>query len=114
MNDAANNAYWETQNNVLAHKISHGSSFNNVSVDNNLDEWKAQGAAAGTADTEFFILHNLSRIPIHFHWITDDGSVIYSFYGGMTPWTAATSAGNNGKIYVKCTKASSNYKIIIY
>lgn len=112
-------SYLELVSNVVAHKLSFGSTFNangsgNNDTDNNMDCWKATGTTAGVANTEFVIHHNLSRIPIMFIGFTDDGGVLYSYYAGMTAWTAATSAGNDGSIYLKCTTASSHYRLIIF
>jgi hypothetical protein len=108
-------SYLELMGNVLAHKISFGSTFGNTAVDNNMDSYMVDVASSAVAaNTEFSVSHNLTRIPIFFISITRDGSVLYSFYGGMTAWTAATSAGNDGKIYLKSTGANTGFKIIIF
>lgn len=108
-------AFIETQNNVLSHKINYGSSFGNTAPDNNMDTWMVTVASSGVgANTEFLVNHNLLRIPIFFHQITDDGTVLYAFYPGMTAWTQATSAGNDGKIFIKSTGPNTGFKIIIF
>lgn len=108
-------AYIELLSNVVAHKISFGSTFGNTALDNNMDCYMVDVADDGVAaNTEFSVNHNLLRIPIFFISITRDGSVLYSFYGGMTAWTQATSAGNDGKIYLKSTGANTSFKIIIF
>jgi hypothetical protein len=112
-------AYLELVCNVIAHKISFGSTFNangtgNNDVDNNMDCWKATGTTPAGADTEFSISHNLTRIPIMFIGFLDKAGTLYSYYGGMTAWTAATSAGNDGKVYLKCTASSANYRVILF
>jgi hypothetical protein len=111
-------SYLELVCNVLAHKVSFGSTFNangtgNNDVDNNMDCWKATGTTPG-ANTEFFVLHNLTRIPIFFIYFLDVPGDLYSYYAGMTPWTFATSAGDDGKIYLKCSVAGANYRIIVF
>lgn len=108
--------FMETAFQVLAHKISFGSTMAiaNNDLDNNMDCWKATGNTGVGANVEFFILHNLTRIPIFFIYFLDQAGTLYSGYGGMTPWTKATNAGNDGKIFLKCTAANANYQIIIF
>lgn len=112
-------SYLELVCNVLAHRVSFGSTFNangtgNNDTDNNMDCWKATGTTPGGADTEFAVNHNLTRIPIFFIYFLDKAGDLYSYYGGMTAWTAATSAGNDGAIYLKCSVASADYRIILF
>lgn len=115
MNNPANNAYWETQNNVLAHQISYGSVFGNTGIDNNMSCFMATGTTPGTPDIEFVINHNITqRIPIFFFYLLDQAGDLYTYYMGMTDWTFATSAGNDGAIYLKCSVASANYRVIIF
>lgn len=115
MSPPADNAFWENQNNILAHRINYGSTFGNNAPDNNMESWMVDVASSGVAaNTEFHVLHNLLRIPIHFHVYSKDGSVIYSQYPGMTPWTAATSAGDDGRVYLKSTGANTGFRIIIF
>jgi hypothetical protein len=104
----------EDQNRVLAHQITFGSTMGNTDEDNNMGCWKAVGNTGVAANTEFFILHNLTRIPIMFIGFIDQAGTLYSYYGGMTPWTKATNAGNDGKIFLKCTAANANYRVIIF
>jgi hypothetical protein len=112
-NPYATQAYVETQNRVLAHQISFGTTMGNTDVGNNMGCWKVENMATGVgANTEFAIPHNLTRIPIHFHGYAVDGGIIYSNYPGMTPWTAATPSAM-GNIYVKCTTTGNIYLIIV-
>ena len=101
---------------VLAHRVSFGSTMtsNPNDLDNNMDCWKATGNTGVAANTEFFITHNLTRIPIMFIGFIDQAGTLYSYYGGMTAWTKATTAGNDGKVYMKCTAANANYRVIIF
>ena len=111
-------AFLETQNNVLAHRINYGSTFDTTgkSPDNNMETWMVDVASSGVgANIEFSVAHNLKRIPVHFHVYSKDGSVIYSQYPGMTPWTASTRSGSvDGKIYLKSTGANTGFRIIIF
>jgi len=112
-NPSADNAYWETQNRVLAHQVSFGSTMGNTDTGNNMGCWKVANIATGVAaNTEFAVPHNLQRIPIHFHGYAVDGGVLYSNYAGMTAWTAATPFAM-GNIYLKCTTATTHIYLII-
>ena len=112
-NPYATQAFVETQNRVLAHQVSFGSTMGNTDTGNNMACWKVENMATGVAaNTEFAIPHNLRRIPIHFHGYAVDGGTIYSNYGGMTAWTAATPSAQ-GNIYVKCTTTGNIYLIIV-
>lgn len=113
MNPMADNAFWENQNRVLAHQVSFGSTMGNTDTGNNMGCWKvANMATVVGANTEFAVPHNLQRIPIHFFGYANDGGVLYSNYGGMTAWTAATPSAL-GNIYLKCTTAATHIWIII-
>jgi hypothetical protein len=59
-----------------------------------------------TANAQFAIAHNLNRIPSHYHYITDNGGVIYQLPNTGTAWTATN-------IYVKCSTASATLRIFI-
>ena len=111
-NPYASQAYVETQNKVLAHQVSFGSTMGNTDTGNNMGVWKVANMATGVgAHTEFAIPHNLTRIPIHFHGYAVDGGTIYSHYGGMTAWTAATASAM-GHIYVKSTTTGNIYVMV--
>ena len=113
MTPEAQSSFGETQNNVLSHQISFGTTMGNTDTGNNMGCWKVANMATGVgANTEFAIPHNRKRIPIHFHGYAIDGGQIYSNYPGMTKWTAATNSAQ-GHIYVKCTTTGNIYLIIV-
>ena len=65
-------------------------------------------AANATANTEDPISHTLKRVPKGYTIVSQDiAGNIYSNYSGMTTWTAE-------KIYVKCSAASMNAKLLLF
>lgn len=91
-------------NKVVGGNISHGASMNNTDLDRNIDCSKHTGTAPGVADTEFSIVHTLGRIPLTIGGQdTNNGGVLYR---SATAWTATTA-------FLKCTKASSVYNVIL-
>jgi hypothetical protein len=84
--------------------ISYGSTMDNTDGDMNLDIFKATGDAPGTANTEFAIAHTLGRQPITIvGQDTNNGGLLYR---STTTWT-------DTHIYLKCTQASSVYRVIV-
>lgn len=76
----------------------------------NIRVWKANGTSPVVANTEFFVLHQLTWVPWTFFAHTDNGGVLYK---SGTPWTAATGTAA-GKIYLKCTTISAAYQLVIF
>lgn len=89
---------------VLNTNVSFGSTMSNKDGDTNINCWKANGTAPGTANTEFSIAHSLNRIPLTIvGQDTNNGGLLYR---SSTPWSKTT-------IYLKCTVASSVYNVIV-
>lgn len=66
---------------------------------------QADVADTGNADTEFTVLHNLSRVPKGYGvTYTDAGGVVYD---SGTAWTAVA-------IYLKCSAANAHIKVLIF
>lgn len=116
-------AHIELVSKALDSLVNFGETFTNAGTftaasggadHSDIECWKTTGTTPAGANTEFAVAHNLPRIPIHFIYTLDRAGDIYTYYAGMTAWTAATSAGLDGNIYLKCSVASANYRIIIF
>jgi hypothetical protein len=98
---------------VVDQEISFGPDMTNATP-SNIADWRAVGNTGVAANTEFTITHNLrDHVPIMFIYFLDQAGDLYAYYGGMTPWTKATNTAL-GNIYLKCTAANANYRIIIF
>jgi len=59
----------------------------------------------GTANTQFSITHHLERIPLGYVTLKiSNGGIIYD---GTSSWTTTT-------IYLRCTTANANVKILVF
>ena len=78
----------------------------------NISCFKTTGTTPGVANTEFAVLHNLLWVPWHYFYTIDVGTIYQGPTTG-TAWTAATTAGLDGKVFVKSTVANAAFTMII-
>jgi len=58
----------------------------------------------GAANTEFAVTHNLGVVPTYYLWNINKSGVVYK---GTTAWTTTN-------IYLKCSVANAEVKIVVF